>query len=192
MFKEKGYEVIDLNFGFEDLMVESFKECIRANNIQPQPILQKKGEREYKMVSPDPIGTLMETLASIVHRDYLTPIVEKKTDLKLIPTYCYVRKYFQGSTLSTHTDRDASEIGLTYCISGSEWEITMGDNTLITKKGKGIIYRACEIEHGRSKPSSGEVIQVFNHWVISGGSKSKNAYDDGRFYDFYNKVIVTQ
>jgi hypothetical protein len=183
MSEEKRYELIDLNFGFEDLMVESFKECIRANNIQPQPIL---------LVSPDPIDILMETLASIVHRDYVTPIVEKKTDLKLIPTYCYVRKYFQGSTLSTHTDRDACEISLTYCVSGPEWGIHMGDDTVTTKKGNGVIYRGCEVEHGRPEPSSGEVIQVFNHWVISDGSKSKNAYDDGRYKDFYNKVIMTQ
>ena len=143
------------------------------------------------MVSPDPIGTYMEILTSIVHREYLTSIIEKETDLKLIPTYCLTRKYFQGSILDSHTDRDASEISLTYCISGPEWEINMGDNTLITKIGNGVIYKGCELPHGRSKPSSGEVIQVFNHWVILDGAKSKNAYDNNeKNKDFYLRGLA--
>ena len=184
MFKEKGYEVIDLNFGFEDLLVKSFKECIRVNNLQPNPILHKKGEVEYKMVSPDPIDSYMESLASIVHRDYTTPIVEKKTDLKLLPTYCYVRKYFQESILNSHSDRRSCEISLSYCVSGPDWEMKLGYDTIITKKGNGVIYRG-EIPHGRPKPSSGEVIQIFNHWVISDGPYLKYAYDEGKFKDFY-------
>ena len=179
MFEEKGYKLIDLNLGFEDLMVKTFEECIRANNIQPKPL---------DSVSPNPIDIYMEYLTAIVHRDYTTSIVEKETGLKLIPTYCYARKYFQGSILYSHTDRDECEISLTYCISGPEWEINMGDNTVVTKIGNGVIYKGCEIPHGRAKPSSGEVIQVFNHWVISDGAKSDSAYDDGRQKEFYKKT----
>ena len=163
-FEKKGYKLINLNLGYEDLIVKTFEQCVRINKIQT---------KSYVDVSPEPIDIPMEYLASIVHRDYTTPIVEKETDLKLIPTYCYSRKYFQGSVLYSHTDRDACEISLTYCISGPEWEINMGNNTLMTKIGNGVIYKGCEIPHGRSKPSSGEVIQVFNHWVISGGGKIK-------------------
>jgi len=108
----------------------------------------------------------------------------------MICSYCYTRKYFQGSTLDHHIDRDTCEISLTYCISGPEWEINMGDNTLITKIGNGVVYKGREIPHGRSKPSSGEVIQVFNHWVISDGAKSKNEYDDGQTKNFYKKISV--
>ena len=127
----------------------------------------------------------MEYLTSIIHREYLTSIIEKEIDLKLIPTYCYVRKYFQGSILNSHTDRDACEISLSYCISGPEWEMNMGKDTIITKIGNGVIYKGCEIPHGRSEPSSGEIIQVFNHWVISDGVRSKSAYDDGMNKDFW-------
>ena len=168
-FELKGYKLIDLNLGFENLMVKSFEECVITYKFQPEPV---------GIVSTPPIGVYMEHLASIVHRDYITSIVEKETGLKLIPTYCYTRKYFQGSILDTHTDRDACEISLTYCIFGPEWEINMGDNTLITKIGNGVIYKGCELLHGRSKPSSGEVIQVFSHWVISDGAKSNSAYDN--------------
>jgi len=179
-FEEKGYKLIDLNLGYEDLIVKTFEECIKINNIQPEPV---------GVVSIPPIDIGMEFLSSIVHREYLTSIIEKETDLKLIPTYCLVRKYFQESILGSHIDRDACEISLTYCISGPEWEINMGDNTLITKIGNGVIYKGCEIPHGRSEPSSGEVLQVFNHWVISDGVRSKSAYDDGKHKDFYRAKL---
>ena len=178
-FEEKGYKLIELNLGYENLIVKSFKECIRANNFLPA---------QDAVVSCKSIDIYMEYLTSIIHREYLTSIIEKETDLKLIPTYCYVRKYFQGSILDSHTDRDACEISLSYCISGPEWEINMGDNTFITKIGNAVIYKGCEIPHGRAKPSSGEVIQVFNHWVISDGAKSKNAYDDGKNKGFYKRI----
>ena len=175
-FEEKGYKLIDLNLGFEDLMVKYFEECVRAYKFQPT---------QNFPVSCKSIDISMENLTAVIHREYLTSIIEKEIDLKLIPTYCYVRKYFQGSILNSHTDRDACEISLTYCISGPEWEIDMGDNTLITKKGNGVIYKGCEILHGRSKPSSGEVIQVFNHWVISDGTRSDYAYDGGKNKQYY-------
>ena len=178
-FEENGYKLIDLNLGFENLMVKSFEECVRVYNFQ---------QKQDTVVSCKSIDIYMECLTSIIHREYLTSIVEKDTDLKLIPTYCYVRKYFQGSILGSHTDRPACEISLTYCISGQEWGIDMGDNTVITKIGNGVIYKGCEILHGRSKPSSGEVIQVFCHWVISDGVKSKCAYDDGKHKEFYRGV----
>ena len=173
---KKGYKLINLNLGYENLLVKTFKEYIRNNKILP---------KQNFVVSCKSIDIYMECLAAIVHRDYTTSIVEKEIGLKLIPTYCYTRKYFQGSILWTHTDREACEISLSYCISGPEWEINMGDNTLITKIGNGVIYKGCEISHGRPKPSSGEVIQVFNHWVISDGAKSNSAYDDGNNKDFY-------
>ena len=180
-FEENGYKLIELNLGYEDLMVKTFEECVRAYKFQP-------GLTQNDVVSCKSIDIYMEYLTSIIHREYLTSIIEKETDLKLIPTYCYVRKYFQGSILGSHTDRDACEISLTYCISGPEWEINMGGNTVITKIGNAVIYKGCEILHGRSKPSSGEVIQVFSHWVISDGAKSNIAYDHGRHKEFYKGV----
>ena len=39
MFDVKGYELIDLNFGFEaSLIVQTFEECVKINNIQPEHI----------------------------------------------------------------------------------------------------------------------------------------------------------
>ena len=180
-FEERGYKLIDLNLGYEDLIVKTFKECVRTWNVLPM---------QTEVVSCKSIDISMEYLTSIVHREYLTSIVEKEIGLKLIPTYCYVRKYSQGSILYSHKDRDANEISLSYCISGPEWEMNMGDNTIITKIGNAVIYKGCEIPHGRSKPSSGEVIQVFNSWIISDGTKSNSAYDNGRHTEFYIGVTA--
>ena len=108
-FEERGYKLIELNLGYENLIAKSFEECVRANNFFPVQEVD---------ISCKSIDIYMECLTSIIHREYLTSIVEKETDLKLIPTYCYVRKYFQGSILGSHTDRPACEISLTYCISG--------------------------------------------------------------------------
>ena len=179
MFEEKGYKSIHLNLGFEDLIIKTFEESIRLNNIQ---------RRIDNGVSIPCYGVYMEYLTAVIHREYLTSIIEKETDLKLNPTYSYIRKYFQGSVLNYHTDRNPCEISLSYCISGPEWEIGMGGNIVKTKIGNGVIYKGCEISHGRAKPSSGEVIQVFSHWVVSDGAKSNSAYDDGKNKEFYRKM----
>ena len=177
MFESKGYELIDLNFDFESsLIAQTFEECVRLNNIQPEYV---------GIVSISPITLYMEILAMIIQREYLTSIIEKKINLKLSPTYCIVRKYFKGSILKTHTDRDACEISLTYTVSGPEWGIHMGDTTVMTKIGNGVIYKGCEMPHGRLEPSSDEVIQVFNHWVISDGIRSNYAYDEGKNKEYY-------
>ena len=40
MFDVKGYELIDLNFGFEaSLIVQTFEECVKMNNIQPEHVV---------------------------------------------------------------------------------------------------------------------------------------------------------
>ena len=59
-FEEKGYKLVDLNFGFEDLMVKSFEECVRVYNFQP---------KQDTVVSCKSIDIYMEFLASIVHKD---------------------------------------------------------------------------------------------------------------------------
>ena len=78
MFETKGYQVIDLNFGFEiSLIVQTFEECVKINNIQPKSI---------GIVSIPPITLYMEMLAMIIQREYLTSIIEKKINLKLKKT----------------------------------------------------------------------------------------------------------
>ena len=164
-FLKKGYKVIELNLGDEDLLVKSFEKIVKENNITQDYTIQ--------IVSPLPINVLLEPAASKIHKERLTSIVEKETGLELFPTFCYTRKYLKGSTLSPHVDNNACEISLSYSISGPEWEIKIGSNTVTTKIGNGVIYRGCDLVHERSKPSSDEVIQVFNHWVTLSNLKNE-------------------
>ena len=71
-FEERGYELIDLNLGYEDLIVKTFEGGVKLFNIQ------HGGDPS---VSPPPLEIWMEVLSSIVHRDYTTPIVEKEIGL---------------------------------------------------------------------------------------------------------------
>ncbi len=169
--------LIDLNLGYEDLLVKSFEQQVLNQSI---------GAIDVGVVTPpSSINVYMEYLASLVHREYLTNLIEEKLQEKLIPTYCYVRKYFEGSTLNPHTDRESCEIGLSYCIQGVPWDIDIGGEFMVTKIGNGVIYKGCDTIHSRPTPAPSETIQVFNHWVLKDGDKKSYAFDEGKNKEFY-------
>ena len=51
------------------------------------------------------------------------PVMEKKTGLKLVPTYAYCRLYRNGNILNRHKDRPSCEISTTLCLGGDPWPI---------------------------------------------------------------------
>ena len=126
-------------------------------------------------------------------------IMQKKTGLKLVPTYSYTRLYRTGNILRRHKDRPSCEISTTLCLGGDHWPIyldpTGGDYVIdeyknIHKPGapKGIevnlkpgdmlIYSGCELEHWR-EPFQGQLCgQVFLHYNHADGQFAKtNLYD---------------
>ena len=126
-------------------------------------------------------------------------IMQKKTGLKLIPTYSYTRLYRKGNILKRHKDRPSCEISTTLCLGGDNWPIfidpTGSDNVIdeyknVHKPGapKGIkvdlkpgdmlIYSGCELEHWR-EPFEGQLCgQVFLHYNHADGQFAKsNLYD---------------
>ena len=50
-------------------------------------------------------------------------IMQKKTGLKLVPTYSYTRLYRTGNILRRHKDRPSCEISTTLCLGGDHWPI---------------------------------------------------------------------
>ena len=44
------------------------------------------------------------------------PLIERKSNLKLFPTYAYWRYYTFGANLKQHTDRPSCEISITACV----------------------------------------------------------------------------
>ena len=126
-------------------------------------------------------------------------VMQKKTGLKLVPTYSYCRLYRTGNILKRHKDRPSCEISTTLNLGGDPWPIlidpTGSDNVIdeyknIHKPGapKGVevnlkpgdmlIYSGCELEHWR-EPFEGKLCgQVFLHYNHADGQFAKsNLYD---------------
>jgi len=126
-------------------------------------------------------------------------VMQKKTGLRLVPTYSYCRLYRTGNILKRHKDRPSCEISTTLNLGGDNWPIlidpTGSDNVIdeyknIHKPGapKGVevnlkpgdmlIYSGCELEHWR-EPFKGKLCgQVFLHYNHADGQFAKsNLYD---------------
>ena len=126
-------------------------------------------------------------------------VMQKKTGLRLVPTYSYCRLYRTGNILKRHKDRPSCEISTTLNLGGDPWPIlidpTGSDNVIdeyknIHKPGapKGVevnlkpgdmlIYPGCELEHWR-EPFKGKLCgQVFLHYNHADGQFAKsNLYD---------------
>ena len=126
-------------------------------------------------------------------------IMQKKTGLKLVPTYSYTRLYRTGNILRRHKDRPSCEISTTLCLGGDHWPIYLdptGEDCVIDeyknihkpgapkgievnlKPGDMLIYSGCELEHWR-EPFEGDLCgQVFLHYNHADGRFAKsNLYD---------------
>ena len=126
-------------------------------------------------------------------------VMQKKTGLRLVPTYSYCRLYRTGNILKRHKDRPSCEISTTLNLGGDPWPIlidpTGSDNVIdeyknIHKPGapKGVevnlkpgdmlIYSGCDLEHWR-EPFKGKLCgQVFLHYNHADGQFAKsNLYD---------------
>ncbi len=126
------------------------------------------------------------------------PIMEKKTGLKLNPTYSYARIYKTGDVLHRHKDRFSCEISTTLNLGGDPWpiylepkknvgipnnkKITVSSNNkgicIVLKPGDMLVYRGMELEHWREEFQGNDCTQVFLHY---NNKNSKNA--DKNIYD---------
>jgi len=108
-------------------------------------------------------------------------LVEKKTGLKLLPSYSYMRIYKKGDTLTKHTDRNECEISTTLNISGNQWPIYFKINNkkikITLKPGEMVIYKGTELEHWREKFKGKKCIQIFLHYVNAQGPYKNNIFD---------------
>jgi hypothetical protein len=136
----------------------------------------------------------METLLLAVQ-----PIMEKQTNLKLIPTYAYARIYKKGDILHRHKDRFSCEISTTLNLGGDEWPIFIekdpkkgglkndkyvSDNTkgikVILKPGDMLVYKGNLCEHWRDVFEGEDCGQVFLHYNNGATKGSGDNIFDGR------------
>ena len=130
-------------------------------------------------------------------------VMQKKTGLKLIPTYSYTRLYRTGNILNRHKDRPSCEISTTLCLGGDNWPIYLdptGENTVIDeykgmikpnapkgievnlKQGDMLIYSGCDLEHWRNSFNGENCGQVFLHYNKDGSKMAKeNKFDKRPF-----------
>jgi hypothetical protein len=120
---------------------------------------------------------VMETLLTKVHS-----IMEKETNLKLIPNYSYARIYKKNDVLKRHKDRFSCEISTTMNLGGGCWPIYLRSNSknikVILKPGDMLVYRGNELEHWRKELTFNDCAQVFLHYnnAETKGAK-ENIYD---------------
>lgn len=100
----------------------------------------------------------------------LHPLIEKKTNKKLLPTYSYVRIYKKGDVLKKHKDRESCEVSATLNLYGSKWPIYFKDKEqkikkVILNEGDLAIYKGCELEHWRDELQQDFCVQVFLHYT---------------------------
>jgi hypothetical protein len=122
----------------------------------------------------------METLL-----EWVKPVMEKHTKLKLIPTYSYARIYKKGDVLHRHKDRFSCEISTTMNLGGDDWPIYLEPSgkeglkgiKVDLKSGDMLIYKGMELEHWR-EPFKGEnCIQVFLHYNNVSKKAELNQFD---------------
>mgnify|MGYP003117320625 FL=1 len=114
----------------------------------------------------------------------LLPKMEKKSGMKLVPTYSYARIYKKGDVLERHKDRKSCEISATLSLGGDKWPIFLEPSGKTNKKGTKInlnhgdmlMYSGCDLEHWR-EPFTGEsCVQVFLHYNRE-NDKDNNKFD---------------
>ena len=115
-------------------------------------------------------------------------IVEKETNLELLPTYSFWRLYTKFQQLPKHKDRPSCEISLTACImnDGTEWPIFIDGNPILLNPGDACIYLGCESFHWREKFQGDHNTQVFFHYVDKNGPNI-DQHIDQRYYWGTNK-----
>jgi len=188
-------EVCDIAYHYLNIAAEADFWLIQNNvTYEGNPLIGNFKDRQVPNSYAKYADRLMETLLIKT-----IPTMEKKTGLKLIPTYSYCRLYKKGNILKRHKDRPSCEISTTLNLGGDPWPIFIdptGSNNVIDeyknihkpnapkgnkvdlKPGDMLIYSGCELEHWR-EPFEGKLCgQVFLHYNHQNGPFAKtNLYD---------------
>jgi hypothetical protein len=114
----------------------------------------------------------------------LQPLIEKSVGFPLIPAYSYLRFYTAESTLTKHVDRPSCEISATLTVGNkltTSWPIYVeshGQSIAVDLDvGDLMIYKGSDVPHWREKLPEGYWLQVFLHYVKSGGDFVDYGFD---------------
>jgi hypothetical protein len=193
--KAVSKEVCEIAYRYLQMSAEADQFLLKRNlTHEHNPLIGNFKDKQVPNSYAKYADRLMETLLIKT-----IPVMEKKTSLKLIPTYAYCRLYRRGNILRRHKDRPSCEISTTLNLGGDPWPIFIdptGSNSVIDEykeihkpnapkgipytlePGDMIIYSGCELEHWR-EPFQGKLCgQVFLHYNHANGPFAKtNLYD---------------
>ena len=204
MFSKKKYLVIEktisyelANFAFNYLLLkrDAVKWMRDTNYISKfTPGFGTWGDTQVPNTYACYGDMFMETLMMKV-----LPIMQKHTEMTLVPTYSYTRVYKRGDILKRHNDRPSCEISTTLHLGGDPWTIFLdptGTKSIIDEHkqiykpnapkgipidlnvGDMLVYSGCDLEHWR-EPFQGEhCAQVFLHYNnVDGPFGTENKFD---------------
>ena len=203
-FKKNKYQVIRgaiskelANFGYKYLQISAEADHWMLNNGVTHAGNKLVGNFNDPQV-PNSYAKYADRVMETLLVDTIK-VMQKKTGLRLVPTYSYCRLYRTGNILKRHKDRPSCEISTTLNLGGDPWPIlidpTGSDNVIdeyknIHKPGapKGVevnlkpgdmlIYSGCELEHWREPFKVKLCGQVFLHYNHADGRFAKsNLYD---------------
>ena len=194
MFSEKKYQVIEkaisyelANFAFNYFLLKRDAVAWMHKNNYISEFTPGFGTWKDKQI-PNTYSCygdmFMETLMMKV-----LPVMQRHTDLRLIPTYTYTRAYKKGDILHRHKDRPSCQISTTLHLGGNEWPIyidpTGGDNVptgirVDLKVGDMLVYSGCELEHWREAFKGNVCVQTFLHYNDAQGRFGKENIFDKR------------
>ena len=206
MFKEKKYTVIKkaisfelANFAFNYFLLKRDAVAWMHKNNYISEFTPGFGTWKDKQI-PNTYSCygdfFMETLMMKV-----LPVMEKHTELKLLPTYTYTRAYKKGDILHRHKDRPSCQISTTLHLGGNQWPIYIdptGANNILSGRetttvikpnapegvevqlgvGDMLVYSGCELEHWREAFEGNVCVQAFLHYNDANGRfGTENIFD---------------
>lgn len=119
--------------------------------------------------------------------------IETIVEEKLFPTYTFARLYKTGDDLRPHRDREACEISITLNLDcDRSWDIWFAPDErgvedpeyriyISLEPGDAIIYKGCEIKHGRDPLEGKYCTQLFLHYVQRNGPYNFYYFDHYAF-----------
>jgi len=136
-----------------------------------------EGQYDFSPISFSPFYVDDPLMLSLLH--YKLPVVEKESNLKLLPGYASLRYYVFGGSLYIHRDRPVSEISVTSCLKKYDnWPLIIENETIELEEGDGLLYSGCIQRHGRPGIYKGEgMAQVLMHYVNKNGPFLHHAND---------------
>jgi hypothetical protein len=100
----------------------------------------------------------------------------------LLPSYSYVRVHPHGSKMPAHTDRPASEVGVSIAVSSdAKWPLwlasSVGTVGIELEPGDAVVYFGSQVSHWREPFEGQKHIQMILFYVRATGPYAQYAYD---------------